>query len=441
MDDRYRRELTKLHHGEPPADLWDRALEGPRLAPLGPSPRSRVTAAIVAFAVFGLAAGLLWRSFAESGNQPAGSNQITVPPRGETSAVFLDDGRPVFVVHHQDGTVSVVDAFSSHRAWGVEELNVWCPSTREFVEVAHEAHFDEYGTLTPDSGPAGKGGVATFAFSVVTSDAAGDPASIQIGQIQEPTTPGRNSGEERPPFCPSGDTDPGQATDLISVTGAYSGESGMVLAHQFDDDQIWDSPAEAVAAAPTGWVAIRSTLHVDPDGFVQLCAQVVDDECQGGVVVRGVDGIGLRLNVTGFDWVSGYEEPQVWLVQIHDGVIDNPAGVTNTAEPIPGLRVPVRLSDRRCSARSRVARLRERPCSIPEEWGDGSGPFLVGRSTSGLRARPPPSPPPSQSVTQNVLCLVMAPIEPCASTVSRMWKPWFGCAVTPESAIGPDRSS
>ena len=115
----------------------------------------------------------------------------------------------------------------------------------------------------------------------------------------------------------------------------------MVLAHQFDDDQIWDSPAEAVAAAPTGWVAIRSTLHVDPDGFVQLCAQVVDDECQGGVVVRGVDGVGLRLNVTGFDWVSGYEEPQVWLVQFHDGVIDNPAGVTNTIDHIPGPTSPV----------------------------------------------------------------------------------------------------
>jgi len=340
MDDRYRRELTKLHRGEPPADLWDRALEGPRLAPLGPSPRSRVTAAVVAFAVFGLAAGLLWRSFAEPGDQPAGSNRITVPPRGQTSAVFLDDGRPVFVVHHQDGTVSVVDAFSTHRAWGVEELNVWCPTTREFVEVAHEAHFDEYGTLTPDSGPAGSGGVATFAFSVVTTDAAGDPASITIGRIQEPTTPGRNSLETRPPFCPPGDIDPEQAAGLISVTGAYSGESGMVLAHRWEDDQIWDSPAEAVAAAPAGWVAIRSTLHVDTDGFVQLCAQVVDDACQGGVVVRGVDGVGLRVNVTGFDWVSGYEEPQVWLVQIHDGVIDDPAGVTNTVARDPGSTSP-----------------------------------------------------------------------------------------------------
>lgn len=321
MDDRYRRELTKLHHGEPPADLWDRALEGPRLAPLGPSPRSRVTAAIVAFAVFGLAAGLLWRAFAEPGEQPAGSNQITVPPRGETSAVFLDDGRPVFVVHHEDGTVSVVDGFSSHRAWGVEEFVVWCPSTREFVEAAHEARFDEYGEFASPPAP---GGVATFAFRVMETDSVGDPSSIVVGDIRDGTPGGGNSGPDRPPFCPPGGV-VGDA-DLVEVTGGYSGDTGMVVGHQVDPDQVWDTPAEVVAAAPSGWVPVQATMHVDQDGFVQLCAQVVDDRCEGGEVVRGVDGVGLMVNVTRFDWVSGYEEPQVWLVQINDGVIDNPAG-------------------------------------------------------------------------------------------------------------------
>ena len=335
MDDRYRRELTKLHSGELPADLWGRVQEGPRMAPLGTPRRSRVTAGVVAFAVFALAAFFVWKAFPSTdASQPGGSTVVTVPARGETSAVFLDDGRPVFVVHHQDGTVSVVDAFSTHRAWGVEELNVWCPSTREFVEGAHEAHFDEYGTLTPDSGPAGKGGVATFTFAIGTTDAVGDPSQFRVEDIQEPTTPGRDSGVGRPPFCPEGDGGQGDA-DLVEVTGAYTGESGMVVAHGLEGMQVWDSPAEAVAAAPTGWVAIRSTLHVDSDGFVQLCARVVDGTCEGGVPVRGVDGIGLRLNVTRFDWVSGYEEPQVWLVQIHDGVIDNPAGVTNTIEPLP----------------------------------------------------------------------------------------------------------
>ena len=37
MDDRSHRELTKLHGGELPDDLWDRVIEGPRLAPLAPA--------------------------------------------------------------------------------------------------------------------------------------------------------------------------------------------------------------------------------------------------------------------------------------------------------------------------------------------------------------------------------------------------------------------
>ncbi len=328
MDDRYRRELTKLHGGEPPADLWDRVLEGPRLEPLGPRPRTRVTAAVVALAVFGLAAVFLWQAFRETpAAQPVGSNLVAVPPRGETSAVYLADGRPVFVVHHLDGTVSVVDAFSSHRAWGVEELTVWCPSTRQFVEVAHEAHFDEYGDRR--AGPA-PGGVATFSLQIVARDASGDPRSIEVGQMQEPAVD-PHSGPERPQFCPPS----GSGTGLVPVTGGYTGETGLVVAHSLDGVHIWDSPMEAVAADPTGWVFVHGTLLVAQDGFVQLCAEVVDGSCEGAVVVRGIDGVGLWLNVTRFDQVSGYEEPQVWLVQIHDGVIDDPAGFSGILDTWP----------------------------------------------------------------------------------------------------------
>jgi hypothetical protein len=166
MDDRSQRELTKLRGGELPDDLWDRVMEGPRLAPLAPRGRSRVTAAVVAFAVFGLAAFFLWRAFAETAvTQPAGSDVVTVPPRGETSAVYLADGRPVFVVHHEDGTVSVADGFSSHRAWGVEALNVWCPTTRVRRGRARGAFRR---VRDPDSAErAGwAGGVATFAFAI-----------------------------------------------------------------------------------------------------------------------------------------------------------------------------------------------------------------------------------------------------------------------------------
>ncbi len=332
MDDRYRRELTKLHGARLPDDLWDRVQEGPRLAPLAPRNRTRVTAAVVAFAVFGLAAFFMWKAFTEAApvSTPAGSNVVTVPPRGETSPVFLADGRPVFVVHHLDGMVSVVDGFSSHRAWGVEELIVWCPSTREFVEAAHEARFDEYGEF---ASPPASGGVATFAFQVMETDPVGDPSSIVVGAMRDGTPGGGNSGPDRPPLCPPGGV-VGDA-DLIKVTGGYSGDTAMVVGHQVDPDQVWDTPAEVVAAAPTGWALVWATMDVDRDGFVQLCAQVVDDRCEGGVVVRGVDGVGLMVNVTRFDWVSGYEEPQVWLVQIRDGVIDNPAGFGGILEPWP----------------------------------------------------------------------------------------------------------
>lgn len=324
-DDRYRRELTKLRRAELPDGLWERVQEGPRQAPLGPEPRSRVAAAVVAFAVFGLAAILAWQAFRPSHPaQPAGSDAVAVPPRGQTSAVFLSDGRPVFVVHHQDGTVSVVDGFSSHRAWGVEELIVWCPTTREFVEGAHEARFDEHGGFASPPAP---GGVITFAFQVAATDTAGDPSEIVVGAMQDPELNGGNSGPDRPPFCPAGADDAG----LTRVTGGYSGDAGMVLAHQVDEADVFATPVAAVAAAPTGWVPVQGTLHVDRDGFVQLCAQVVEDRCEGGVVVRGVDGIGLYLNVTSLDFVSGYEEPQVWLVRIRDGVIDDPAGILTSS--------------------------------------------------------------------------------------------------------------
>jgi hypothetical protein len=330
-DDRYRRELTKLRRAELPDGLWERVQEGPRQAPLGPEPRSRVAAGVVAFVVFGLAAILAWQAFRPSHpGQPAGSDTIAVPPRGHTSAVFLGDGRPVFVVHHQDGTVSVVDGFSSHRAWGVEELTVWCPSSREFVEAAHEARFDEYGEFASPPAP---GGVATFAFDVAATDAAGDPSRIVVGAMRAPELDGGDSGPDRPPFCPPGGETSGE--DLIEVTGGNSGDTGLVLAHRIDPDDVFATPADAVEAAPTGWVPVRATMHVATDGFVQLCARVVDERCEGGVVVRGVDGVGLYVNVTRFDWVSGYEEPQVWLVRVVDGVFDDPAGVTGLLEPWP----------------------------------------------------------------------------------------------------------
>jgi hypothetical protein len=46
------------------------------------------------------------------------------PEPGETVAAYLDDGSPVFLVRHQNGDISVLDATSTHVSYGVRVLNV-----------------------------------------------------------------------------------------------------------------------------------------------------------------------------------------------------------------------------------------------------------------------------------------------------------------------------
>lgn len=312
MTERWQRELTKLRGGELPEGLWGRAAQGPRMDPLPEPGRSRLAAAVVAVMVFALAAVFAVRAFGPFRNADqtlAGPDVLTVPAPGETAAEFLPDGHPIFVVHHRDGALSVVDAFSSHGAWGFEDLVVWCPTTRHFVEWAHEAHFDEYGAWR-SAGPA-PFGLATYDFEVVGRDASGDPVSIRVGEEQEPD-PGHSAPETepgRPPFCPPGDA---------------------FVTHTIDPSAIYDSPADAVAAAPEGYVAVRATLLVDEeDAFPQLCAEVVEGVCVDGVPVRGIDSVRFLLEVLRPNEESlAYEEPQVWLVRIRDGVIDDPGGVS-----------------------------------------------------------------------------------------------------------------
>lgn len=311
MAERWQRELTKLRKGVPPEGLWERAAQGPHMDPLSEPRRSRLAAGAVAVAVFVLAAMFAVRAFGPFRNPDhtlEGPDVLTVPSLGRTTAAFLPDGHPIFVVHHEDGTVSVVDAFSSHRPFGFEELVVWCPTNRDFVEWAHEAHYDESG-IWYSGGPA-YADLPTFSFDVVETDASGDPAAIRVGHIRKPDPDLGGSAAvtdpSRPPFCPP---------------------DGSYVTHTLDPSDIYDSPGAAVAAAPAGWVAVRGTLHVDDaDAFTQLCAEVADGACVDGVPVRGLDTVRFLLEIIRkYPGETGYDKPQVWLVRVRDGVIDDPA--------------------------------------------------------------------------------------------------------------------
>ncbi len=309
MAERWQRELTKLRGAMPPDGLWDRVAEGPRMDPLSEPRRSRLAAAAVAVVVFALAATFAVKAFGPFQNQDhtlAGPDVLMVPARGVTAPAFLSDGHPIFVVHHEDGTVTVVDAFSTHRAFGFEEIVVWCPTTRQLVEWAHEAHWDEYGRWH-SAGPA-PSGLPTYDFDVVARDPNGDPATIRIGEPRD-ADPGHSAAitdPSRPPLCPPDDA---------------------FVTHTIDPSAIYSSPEAAVAAAPAGWVAVHGTLHVDDrDAFTQLCAEVADGACVDGVPVRGLDTVRFLLEIIRkYPGETGYDKPQVWLVRVRDGVIDDPA--------------------------------------------------------------------------------------------------------------------
>jgi hypothetical protein len=278
--------------------------------------------------VFAVAAVLVWRVFAPAGSGEqalSGADVLDVPARGEVAPVFLADGRPVFVVHHLDGAVSVVDAFSSHVQYGLKDLVAWCPSTRELVEGAHGARFDESGDWS-SAGPA-PAGLATFVFDVVEQDANGDPVSIQVGAIREPTQGGSaptTDPSTYPEFCP-GEPDPGAGT--ITVQSGNTGQVGAVVAHAIDEADVWPTPAAAVAARPDGWIAVRGRLLVSPDGFVELCAEVQGDRCIDGATVRGVDGVGLLVNVVipHPEWYG--DEPQAWIARVDAGLLRDVGGI------------------------------------------------------------------------------------------------------------------
>lgn len=266
----------------------------------------RVTTAVVALAVFAVAGALLWTGFQPVRTTPgtlAGSNVLDVPPRGEADAAFLADGRPVFVVHNSDGSITVVDGFSPHRAWGIRQLVVWCP-TNYFASWPDGSYFDRYGTWR--GGRPAQPGLASFSFAVLRRDAVGDPAQVRVRAIGPPIAHGHGNITSRRP-------DP---SDCGSVTASPD----RFIGHAIDPSRIWDSPAAAANEATQKWVAVEGTLLVTSGGSVRMCSDVDAAVCRDGVPVRGVDPAGLRKKIRS-NAESPYAQPHVWLVRVDGGAI------------------------------------------------------------------------------------------------------------------------
>ncbi len=269
MTERWQRELTKLR-GAPPMsdDLWRRVQTGPR--PQGASiPRwTRAVTITVALAVSIAILAAAWIAIGPLHRAtilPAGSNVLDVPPIGEVAPANLDDGRPVFVVHHEDGTVSVIDAFSTHVPWGLAKLVVWCPSSRTFDDLFHGGRWNEDGDYLYGPPPSG---LATFETTIL-----GD-GRVEVG-AEIPSAPRGAAGPQfqpRGPFCDS--------------------TSAMVLPKL--PTEVFTSPSAVVGAQPTGWVAVKGQLVETGASEVELCSVFTTGPgCPDGAPVEGIDVSGL----------------------------------------------------------------------------------------------------------------------------------------------------
>jgi hypothetical protein len=166
-------------------------------------------------------------------------SSLRLPPVGDALPDQLVDGTPVWVVHHDDGSVTVVDAVSSHRPFGFGQLVGWCPSSRGFEDPEHGSQFDERGRNRGGPAPTG---LATYATGAVEN------GTVTVtGQVTSSTE--RTQGDPAAgPGCFNGKPEL-ELHDLAA-------EPGMTLRQAMDQAAgrwvvIADAPIVVVTGQPT----------------------------------------------------------------------------------------------------------------------------------------------------------------------------------------------
>ena len=181
------------------------------------------------------------------------------PAPGEARPDHLADGTPVWVMGHDDGTVSVLSGFDTHRPFNLRKLLWWCDIADAFQNPEHGAKYDEYGTWI--GGPA-LGGLPTYAVEVIGN-------RVSVGAAR----PGAPAGTEH--------------SGAPEVDREWCLEFGPgVTFHDFAGWRTWDSPTAAVEAAPEGWILLAGQLARGAAGDVVVCAA---NGCDDAVRASGVE--------------------------------------------------------------------------------------------------------------------------------------------------------
>lgn len=215
---------------------------------------------------------------------------LDTPRPGQAVAAFLSDGHPVWVIRHEDGSGSVLDAFSTHVPYGINKLTWWCPASRVIDDPFHGSRYDELGDYFAGPAPTG---LREYPVRVE-----GNELQIHDAPVARPLRAGRPAPLEPPYYC--------------------TREEATV--HDFGSLPEAESPAIAASADDGLWRRLHATLMPLPglqSGL--LCPDAVaDDDC------TEVEVPIEHLEPGGYDPFSvedGYLTDVDWIVRADGGRI------------------------------------------------------------------------------------------------------------------------
>jgi Rieske Fe-S protein len=122
-----------------------------------------------------------------------GFGVLDVPEVGGVEPGSLRDGHPVFVVHHPDGSIHVVEAISAHLE---DDTMAWCPSSRTIDDVPHGSRWDAKGRYVSGPSPTDLG---TYRI-----DVASDGETVVVLAYVEPAPRSTISDGVAGPTCIDG---------------------------------------------------------------------------------------------------------------------------------------------------------------------------------------------------------------------------------------------
>ena len=217
-----------------------------------------------------LAVALIWGAFVVVTTvlrqQPAEiAGTLTRPAPGEVRADYLADGTPVWVVGDDGGAIRVLWAISTHRPANVGMMLWWCPTAQDFADPAYGSRYDAGGFKFYGPAPTG---LPAYEITVVGS-------TVRVGDLQP--APPRDAGPGRvgqPDLC-----------FLPDVTF-----------HTFEGWPVHESPIDAVASEPDGWILLAGELAVIEAGIF-MCAI---DTCAEAAPIDGIDETLFRDQLSPF---------------------------------------------------------------------------------------------------------------------------------------------